>query len=174
MRWRLVPKENTNLKELRFTGNPPLGQLPIHEPINYFRDVIGAEQIAHVVSESNIYASQIDINKSLNLTVEALEQFIGILFVMSIAKMPSTPDYWEQNMCYDKITDVLPTKRFEQIKRFLHLNNNMQMPKDCPDKLFKVWPLINAIKEPFQMIAPTEILYIKFSRKWCPLKVDQS
>ena len=170
----MVPKENINLRELSFTGNPPLGQLPIHEPIDYFRDVIGAELIAHVVSESNIYATQIDINKSLNVTVEALQQFIGILFVMSIAKMPSTPDYWEQNMRYDKITDVLSTKRFEQIKRFLHLNNNMQMSKDCPDKLFKVWPLINVIKELFQMIAPTEILCIKFSRKWCPLKVDQS
>ena len=159
-RWRTVPIENTDLQEFPFTGNPPLGQLPIQEPIDYFRDIIGDELIAHIVSESNIYASQIDINKPLNLTVEELEQFIGILFVMSIVKMPSTRDYWEQNMGYDKIADVMPTKRFEQIKRFLHLNNNMQMPKDCPDKLFKVWPLINAIKERFQMIAPTEILRI--------------
>ena len=101
-----------------------------------------------------------DINKPLNLIAEELEHFIGILFVMSIVKMPSTRDYWEQKMRYDKIADVIPTKRFEQIKRFLHLNNNMQIPKDCPDKLFKVWPLINAIKERFQMIAPTEILRI--------------
>ena len=36
----------------------------------------------------------------------------------------------------------------------------MQMPKDCPDKWFKVWPLINAINEHFQIIAPTEILCI--------------
>ena len=79
---------------------------------------------------------------------------------MSIVKMPSTRDYWEQNMRYDKIADVMPTKRFEQIKQFLHLNNNMQMPKDCPDKLLNVQPLINAIKERFQIIAPTEILCI--------------
>ena len=153
-------RKNVDLKKFPFTGNPPLGQLPIQEAIDYFRDIIGDELIAHIVSESNIYAPQIDINKPLNLTVEELEQFIGILFVMSIVKMPSTRDYWEQNMGYDKIADVMPTKRFEQIKRFLHLNNNMQMPKDCPDKLFKAWPLINAIKERFQMIAPTEILSI--------------
>ena len=36
----------------------------------------------------------------------------------------------------------------------------MQIPKDCPDKLFKIRPLINAIKECFQIIAPTEILRI--------------
>ena len=63
-------------------------------------------------------------------------------------------------MRYDKIADVMPTKRFEQIKQFLHLNNNMQMSKDCPDKLLKVQPLINAIKERIQIIAPTEILCI--------------
>ena len=74
--------------------------------------------------------------------------------------MPSTRDSWEQNKRFDKIADVMPTKRFEQIKRFLHLNNNMQMPKDYPDKLFKVRPLINAIKERFQIIAPREILCI--------------
>ena len=77
---------------------------------------------------------------------------------MSIVKMPNICDYWEQNMHYDEIAGVIPTKRFEQIKRLLHLNNNMQMLKECPDKLFKVRPLISAIKEYLQIIAPTEIL----------------
>ena len=63
-------------------------------------------------------------------------------------------------MRYDKIADVMPTKRFEQMKRFLHWNKNMQMPKDCLDMLLKVRSLINATKERFQMIAPTEILCI--------------
>ena len=149
------------MKKLPFTVNPPLGQLPIQEPIDYFSVIIGDELIAHIVYESNIYASQIDINKPLNLTVGELEQFIGILFLMSIVKMPSTRDYWKQNMRYDKIADVMPTKQLEQTKRFLHLNNNMQMPKGCPDKLFKVRSLINAIKERFQIIAPTEIFWIE-------------
>ena len=116
LRWRTAPIESIDLKELPFTKNPPLGQLPIQEPMDYFRDIISDELIAHIVSRSNIYASQIDINKPLNLTVEELEQLIGILFVMSIVKMLNTRDYWEQNMRYDKLADVIPTKRFEQIK----------------------------------------------------------
>ena len=90
LRWRTVLKENFDLKDLPFTGNPPLGHLPIQEPINYFKDIIGDELIAHVVSESNIYAYQIDINKSLNLKVEELEQFIGILLCL-LSKCP--PNY---------------------------------------------------------------------------------
>ena len=148
------------MKDLPFTGNSPLGQLPIQEPIDYFRDIFSDELIASIVSESNIYACQIDVNKPLILTSEELEQFIGILFVMSIVKMTSTRDYWEKNMRYEKIADVMPVKRFEQIKRFLHFNNNMQMSKECSDKLFKIRPLIEALKERFQMIAPTENLCI--------------
>ena len=40
-------------------------------------------------------------------------------------------------------------------KILLYLSNNMQISKDCPDKLFIVWSLISAIKARFQMIAPT-------------------
>ena len=43
---RQLPKENIDLKELPLTSNRPLGQLPIQEPINYFRDVIGDKLIA--------------------------------------------------------------------------------------------------------------------------------
>ena len=160
LRWRTVPSEKVEVKELSFCGNPPLRKLTIQEPIHYFRDIFGNELIVHIVSESNYYALQIDVNKPLNLTCEELEQFIGILFVMFIVKIPSTRDYWDKNMRYDKITDILPIKRFEQIKRFLHVSDNMQMPKDCPDKLFKIRPLIDAFKERFQMIAPTEDLCI--------------
>ena len=73
--WRTVPIENIDLKELPFTGNPPLGHLPIQEPISYFKDIIDDELIVHIVSETNIYASQIDINKTLNLTVEENAQY---------------------------------------------------------------------------------------------------
>ena len=40
LRWKTVPKEHVDLNDLPFTGNPPLGQLPIQEPIDYFRDIL--------------------------------------------------------------------------------------------------------------------------------------
>ena len=45
-------------------------------------------------------------------------------------------------MRYGKIADVMANKLFEQIKRFLHLSNNIKTPKVCPDKLFKFRPLL--------------------------------
>ena len=51
-----------------------------------------------MVEESNKYALQIDITKSLNLSKAKLEQVIEILFLMSIMKMPGTQDYWERSL----------------------------------------------------------------------------
>ena len=68
-----------------------------------------------MVEEINKYALQIDITKSMNFSKVELDQFIGILLLMSIVKMPNTRDYWEQSLQYKTISKVMPIRRFEQI-----------------------------------------------------------
>ena len=68
-----------------------------------------------MVEEINKYALQIDITKSMNFSKAELDQFIGILLLMSIVKMPNTRDYWEQSLQYKTISKVMPIRRFEQI-----------------------------------------------------------
>ena len=68
-----------------------------------------------MVEEINKYALQIDIAKSMNFSKAELDQFIGILLLMSIVKMPNTRDYWEQSLQYKTISKVMPVRRFEQI-----------------------------------------------------------
>ena len=68
-----------------------------------------------MVEEINKYALQIDITKSMNFSKVELDQFIGILLLMSIVKMPNTRDYWEQSLQYKTISKVMPVRRFEQI-----------------------------------------------------------
>ena len=113
-----------------------------------------------MVEESNKYGLKIDITKPLNLSKAELEQFIGIIFLMSIVKMPSTRDYWEQSLQYKTISKVMPIRRFKRIKRFLHCNDNTQMPRDGNDKLCKIRPIINTLKSHFQFSVPTENLCI--------------
>ena len=81
------------MKDILLTGNPPLGSLPLQEPIDYFQDIISDEVIMRFIEESNRYAAQVDTDKPLSLTSDELEQFIGILFLMSVVRMPATPDY---------------------------------------------------------------------------------
>ena len=68
-----------------------------------------------MVEEIKKYALQIDITKSMNFSKAELDQFIGILLLMSIVKMPNTRDYWEQSLQYKTISKVMPIRRFEQI-----------------------------------------------------------
>ena len=132
----------------------------MQEPIDYFRDIINYELIARIIKESNTYAAQVDIDKPLNLTSDELEQFIGILFLMSVVKMPATRDYWERFLQFDRIASIMSVRRFERIKRFLHCNDNEKMNKYFPDKLFKIHLLIDTLKERFDLLAPTELLCI--------------
>ena len=106
------------------------------------------------------YALQVDITKPLNLTQSQLEQFTGILFLMSIVKMLSTCDYWDCNLQFQNISNVMSVKCFEKIKRFHHCNDNRSIPVDCTDKLCKIRPVIDALLECFQLLAPTEYLCI--------------
>ena len=49
---------------------------------------------------------------------------------MLTVKMPSTQEYREQSLQYKTISKVMPIRHFKQIKRFLHCNDNRQMPRD--------------------------------------------
>ena len=99
----------------------------------------------YFVQQSNLYAEQIKIN--LQLTVEELKAFLGILIVMGLDHLPSLRLYWsrDRNFHKDRITEVFPIKRFLKVLRCLHLNNNQIMPaRGTPafDKLYKIRPLI--------------------------------
>ena len=79
---------------------------------------------------------------------------------MSIVKMPSTSDYWDKHLQYQNISNVIPIRRFEKIKRFLHCNDSKSIRIDCTDKLYKIRPVLDTLLEYFQLSAPTEYLCI--------------
>ena len=59
-------------------------------------------------------------------TEPEIEVFLSLLLCMSMNQTPATEDYW--NRCSDKpifisIQQALSLRRFQQIKRFLKLNN---------------------------------------------------
>ena len=59
--------------------------------------------------------------------------FLGILLFMVLYHAPSESDYW--NTCSDKpvfvsIQEAMSLNRFENIKRFLKINNGRTEPSD--------------------------------------------
>lgn len=74
---------------------------------------------------------------------------------MGFHPLPSLRQYWscDKNFRVDRIADLISQKRFLQILRFLHINDNNNMPKRGEpnfDKLYKIRPLIENINKNFK------------------------
>ena len=61
--------------------------------------------------------------------------------------MSNTNDHLEQNIHNERLAKVMAIKRFKEAKQLLDCRNNMQLTKDYPRKLFKVYLIINAQEE---------------------------
>ena len=75
-------------------------------------------------------------------------QFVGIFIQMGILKYPQYRMYWSPQTRTPIIADVMGLTRFENLKRFFHLNDNEEMPARGShdfDRLYKVRPLIDSV-----------------------------
>ncbi|XP_051948260.1 piggyBac transposable element-derived protein 2-like [Xyrauchen texanus] len=147
---------------------PPVPQLKISlpqatevkAPIDYFRNLI-EDAIENIVTQSNLYASQCDINKPLNITFKEIERFIGIAQYMAVFNFPKTRLYWSTAARVDCIANTMSVNRWETIKRYLHFSNNENhIPAGQPghDALFKIRPLLTALKKSFNTVPMHEML----------------
>lgn len=134
-----------------------------------------------MVTQSNLYANQCDINKPLNVTFKEIEQFIGIAQYMAVFNFPKTRLYWSKAARVDCFANTMSVNRWETIKRYLHFSNNEdQIPAGQPghDRLFKIRPLLTTLKRCFNTVPMHEMLcvdeqIVPFKGK-CSLKQLQS
>ena len=137
--WRKRDPSEVNKVVLEFTQGESRNQDNAEfEPIEFYKRFMNNDLLDKIVDESNKYAIQTNLGSPLNLTSKVLEQFLGILYVMSLVKMPSTRLYWSTEFNYDKVASIMTINRFEKIKKFLHCNDNLSRPKNCSDRLYKI------------------------------------
>ena len=131
-----------------FTGNPVI------DPVDYFNDQLDDDMKASFIIQSNLFSVQKDPIKPLDIKVPELEQLIGMLFYMSIVRMPRADMYWSVEMRYPKVADAMPIVCFKTIKRMFHVSDNESRPADCQDRLYKIRPLVDAVQEKVRGIIP--------------------
>ncbi|KAJ8933283.1 hypothetical protein NQ314_014111 [Rhamnusium bicolor] len=72
---------------------------------------------------------------------------------MSIFHLPRHRLYWSSACRIPQVAISMSRKRWEQIKKNLHFNNNENLPKDRNDinrdKLFKLRPLLDILQQKF-------------------------
>ena len=76
--------------------------------------------------------------------------------MMGIIKYPQYRMYWSPETYTPVIADTMSLTRFENLKRFLHFNDNSQMPADNGDKVFKLRPILDSIHSKCRSITQEE------------------
>ncbi|XP_047124308.2 piggyBac transposable element-derived protein 3 [Hydra vulgaris] len=155
-RWRKVsvPKEID-----AFNGEPfPEPPYPELTPYQYFKKLFSSEIFDLIVEQTNLYSANLT-GTSIAVTNNDIEKYVDILVLMSIIKLPHQRLYWSNETRIPNIADVMTSKQFEKIKRYLHFSDNSKsLPSNHPnyDKLFKVRPLIQLILKNIKNIPQEE------------------
>lgn len=139
-------------------------EFDLSSPKKIFLTVISTIFLQYIVEQSNLYAIQ--NGQTLNLTMEELKAYFGMLIIMGFHSLPSLRLYWSKdcNFGVPRIQQVMPLKRFLRITRLLHFNDNLCMPRKEHadyDKLYKIRPFLEYVSKRFQLLfSPSRYLSI--------------
>lgn len=120
-------------------GLPSYTELP--SAMDYFLKFFSPNLFNLIVEETNRFSVQ-KTGYSINLTLNELHNFIAIEILMGIIKVPAYVDYWSNNFRYDKIASIMPLKRYQLIRRFLHFSDNEAADDDRYYKIRNVFESI--------------------------------
>ena len=132
--------------------------------VDFFLLLVTNRMLTEIVNETNRYARQSLQAQGKNpsdwdkkqVTLVEMKAWLGLIMAMSIHKLPAIVDYWKDDwiLGVPAFSSIMSRNRFQEILRYLHLNNNETMPQrdqDNYDKLYKVRPFIESLKTNFQI-----------------------
>ncbi|KAF9419654.1 hypothetical protein HW555_003932 [Spodoptera exigua] len=152
VQWKSDKMELYDKNNFQFMGNANLPDTiqQLESPADFFGFLFTDDMIELIIEQSNIKSVQENINKPAAITKKEMEQFIGIVIFMSCVKCASNENVLSKHIGQAHVYEVMTCNRFEVIKQFLHFNNNDNFKPfgtDGHDKLFKIRPLLNQIRE---------------------------
>ena len=151
-RWR---KKDRPISKNQFLGqfsDPPIDDMT---PMEYFKTFFTEEIMTMIVEQTNLYSTQKHI-KCINTNIDKMLKFFGMHIHMGLVNLPAYTLFWSQSLRYPPIADVMPLKRFEALKRSLHVFDNTTYDAEKDDKLFKIRPLIEAVRNECIKVDPEE------------------
>ena len=156
-RWRKKEPAlfDTSVKGGKFSPPPPNAENMT--PFQYFQRFWDNEIRKYLTEQTNLYSMQ-ETGKSINVTGDEIEVFFGIQMTMAIVRMSQYEMYWSPEFRYDKIRSAMTLKRYQLIRRFIHANDNTKKtnPENVNDKLFKVRPLLDLVRNNCIKVEPEQ------------------
>lgn len=112
------------------------------------------EIIEHIAPHTNLYSAQ-ELGDQNKTGPEEIKYFLATLF-MGVFNFPFLEDYWhhESRHVIADITNIMPRKRFQLLRRFIHFNDNQQYNESL-DRFYKIHPLFEMFHEQYFLIPST-------------------
>lgn len=149
----ITPKESIKWRRREFSApnifwneTQTITDDEILSPLKYFLRYIGDSEFEKIANFTNIYALQKDTNFKLTHSSE-IKSLFGLHIAIGTLKYPKVRLFWEKSLGITLFQDAMTRDRFFQLRTHLHCVNNLEIPVQCDDKLYKVRPLYNAIRK---------------------------
>lgn len=110
-------------------------------PYELFCLIFDQEIVDLIVSETQKYANRDKNEKNFQTNSDEIRQMLGILLISGYHQLPSQRHYWsaDPDLGVPMVRDTMSRARFETLKRYLHLADNLNLEKG--NKVAKVSPL---------------------------------
>ena len=97
--------------------------------------------------------------ESIKTAKEEMERFIGVQMLMSIVKLPRYEMYCNLETRVEQVTSLFSLKCCEKLRELLQVVDNAVKEKEenKDDRLFKVKPLLDAVRANCLKIEPERI-----------------
>ena len=105
-------------------GNPPINFYEMC-PIDFFKLFWTYSIRQTLVLQTNLYSVQ-EQGKNISTLAKEIEQFLGMHILMGIMKLPDYNFYWAAETRYP---NVMSTKRFKQLQKFVNAVDNTTKDK---------------------------------------------
>lgn len=101
--------------------------------------------------ETLAYARQQN-DMTFQCTVTDIKVFVGILILSGHRSYPRESLYWstDENFECAIVRNAMSRNRYKDIKKYLHFNNNNDIPDGCTDRCYKIRPLVDLFNKNFQ------------------------
>lgn len=118
---------------------------PVGTPMEYFKKYFPEELYELAALSTNQYYMG-NTGKILKTSSTEMKQFFGIHVIIGCIKFPRLRMYWSAKFRYDSVASIMTRDRFFQLRVNLHFTNLVSDEMKKNNKLWKVQPLIDFVR----------------------------
>lgn len=125
-------------------------------PLVYFRRFVSLDMLENIVEHTNQHSVQ-KHGKCVDTSVKEIEQVLGMYLRMGLVQMSGVRQYWESEVRYGPVADVMSRNRFNLLLSVIHfVDNEMASEEVKKDRLRKLRPFLDSFRRKCLTIAPRQ------------------